>query len=288
MTVCIAAICEPIVGEEYVIIASDRMVSMGGYFSGDDVVQKADPVGYGWTSMIAGNDVSPAVPILAKIKELNLSTNNEENLVNMTGVFKAAFRKQRLDEIEDEILSPMGFTWETFRRDARNQLPDAAFDRVVEKIRTFELDLSFLVSGFDAKGAGHIFTVSNPGKCDYYDKLGFWAIGSGQHQALASMFACEYFRHDPLEDCVAKVLSSKLAAESATGVGKNTWALVGSAKIPAYSMHIMPDTLAHFRMEWEKLERVPRNTFMVIHENLEKERQRIEEKVAQISPPQAG
>jgi hypothetical protein len=291
MTVCIAAICEPEVGDEYIVTASDRMVSMGGYFSGDEIVRKIDPCGVGWTSMLAGNDVSPAVPILAKIMA---STRDKpdygDTQESVADAFRAAYKAQRMEAIEDDLLASAGFTWETFRKsDARAQLPERTYERIIDNISTYELDITFLVSGFDSDGEAHIFTISNPGKCDYYKKLGFWSIGSGQHQAVASMFASRYDRHNSLEECVAQVLASKLSAESASGVGKDTWLMAHSAKLRNTSMFIKPHTVSFFRSEWDKLPRIPSNTLSLILEDIRAEKERIvKEASSSTEEPSAG
>ena len=277
MTVCIAAISEPTVGNEYIVSASDRMVSMSGYFSGDDIVRKVDPIAYGWISMIAGNDVSPAVPILARITEQSNEESHDDTLKEMAEVFKTAYKAERLQMIEDEILSPIGFTWQTFRTDAKDQMTDRTFERLVDGISNFELDVTFLVSGFDTEGVSHIFTVCNPGKCEYYEKIGFWAIGSGQHQAIASMFANHYNRHASLEDCIAHVLAAKLAAESASGVGKETWLMVTSGKMRALSVHISRETIEAFRASWDRLPKIPAEILPLIAEDFDRERVRMEQ-----------
>ena len=268
MTICISAMCEPKIGERYIITACDKMVSMSGYFSGDDVVRKIDPVAYGWTSMIAGNDVSPAIPIIGRVEEYIDANPDAESLSSMTKHFKLAYREYRLELIEDDILGPSGFTWDTFRQDAKAQLTDQMYARMLDQIRAYELDLSFIVSGFDAEGRSHIFTVSNPGKCDYYDKLGFWAIGSGQHQAIASMFANRYGKHTSLETCVAKVLAAKLTAETASGVGKTTWLMVHLADPRNNTIHVSQEVMDKFRGEWNNLPRLPSSSVKGLGEDI--------------------
>jgi hypothetical protein len=189
-------------------------------------------------------------------------------LSSMTKNFKSAYKECRLDLIEDEILGPYGFTWDTFRRDAKAQLTDQAYARMLDQVRAYDLDLSFLVSGFDGSGHSHIFTVSNPGKCDYYDKLAFWAIGSGQHQAIASMFANRYSKYNSLEECAAKVLAAKLTAETASGVGKTTWLMVHLADPPNKAIHISQETMNDFRKEWNSLPRLPLSSVAVLGEDI--------------------
>lgn len=264
--------------------ACDKMVSMSGYFSGDDVVRKIDPIAFGWTSMIAGNDVSPAVPILAKLRERRELEPYPETLSNMGKEFKSAYKEHRLELIEDEILSPSGFTWETFRRDAKAQLTDQAHERMLDRIRTYELDLVFIVSGFDVAGKPHIFSVSNPGKCDYYDKIGFWAIGSGQHQAIASMFANHYHNYDRIEDCVAKVMAAKITAETASGVGKTTWLMVHPSEPRNRTIHISSEAMEKFRGEWNSLPKLPKSSIAALREEVDAEKKRLLEKEASQQP----
>jgi len=275
MTVCMSAICEPTLGERYIIGATDKMVSMSGYFSGDDTVRKADPIMYGWISMIAGNDVSPAVPIIERIRQNRAASSFPETQPNLVRAFKSAYKEQRLEFIEDEILSPVGFTWATFRSDAKAQLPEQTYERIIERIRAYELDVSFLVSGFDPEGEAHIFTVCNPGKCDYYDKLNFWAIGSGQNQALASLFASKYDPNNALEVNVAKVLAAKLSAESASGVGKKTWLMVETAVPPNKTMFFLASEIDTFREEWNALPKIPAKATEVLAKGIERERKRL-------------
>jgi hypothetical protein len=161
-----------------------------------------------------------------------------------------------MEQIEDEVLSPIGLTWDSFRNRGKEELTERVHDRIVEQIQSYELSIEFMVQGFDEAGTPHIFTVQNPGKCEYYDKLGFWAIGSGQHQAVSSLFSTEYNRFGSLEECTARVLSAKLMAESATGVGKETWLIIEFNK-PRSVMFVPKPIINTFREQWKKLPRIP-------------------------------
>ena len=67
MTICIAAFCQH-EDRQMVICVADHMVSMGGYYSADDMTRKADPIGGNWCAMFAGDDISPVVPILRRMQ----------------------------------------------------------------------------------------------------------------------------------------------------------------------------------------------------------------------------
>lgn len=279
MTVCIAAICDD-KGDEAIIHASDRMISMGGILSGDDIARKIDPINYGWDCMIAGNDISPVTPILQRIHEVNRDIR-PLTLKSVSDAVKNAYRDQRLEQIEDEILSTMGMSWQSFRASARDELSPQAFERLTDRIRSYELQVELLVSGFDHDGGRHIFTVQNPGKCDYYDKVGFWAIGSGQHQAISSLFWNKYNRFNELPLCVAHVLAAKLMAESAVGVGKETWLMVIKKATPGKTMFVDRKIHTEFRTKLQSLPKIPADMVPLIADNLAKEAKKIEDETAE-------
>jgi hypothetical protein len=253
MTVCISSVAA---GEKAIVSASDRMISMGGIFSGDRLARKADPIAYGWISQFAGNDVSPAIPIINSVDE---KANKHHDLAEMVGFFRDSYQEQRLQQIEDEILSLHGMSWEEFNKDGKTRLNERTFDQISSEIAAYGLSLTFIVSGFDHKRTPHIFTVDNPGKIDYYDKLGFWAIGSGQHQAIASMFLTQCGRFDSLEETVTKVLGAKFAAESAVGVGKDTFVLIDHIDALNKSILLDPNVVGEIRKQWESIERFPKS-----------------------------
>jgi hypothetical protein len=266
MTVCISAICENDDGIG-IIAASDRMVSMGGYFSGDDMARKVDALRYNWVSMIAGDDISPFIPIL---RRAHANTDHVNTLESVTSVIKTAYKDQRLEQIEDEVLQPYGLTWDRFHRSGKDELTDRTYEKIREEIKKYSLSLEILVGGYDPSGVGHIFTVESPGKCSYYDKLGFWAIGSGQHQAVNSLFSTKYNSAEPLEMCIAKVLAAKLTAETAVGVGKETWILVLRPGHSSYSF-VPKETQKIYRTAWDKLPRIPMDTLPSIKTAIEAE-----------------
>ena len=142
-----------------------------------------------------------------------------------------------------------------------------------------------MVQGYDERGGPHIFTVDNPGKCEYYDKIGFWAIGSGQHQAVASLFLTEYDRFKPLEECVARVLAAKLAAESASGVGKKTWLMVHRKTALSKTIFASMPLQAAFRKKWEVLPRFPVDMLPEIKKEIDAAAKDHDEEVRQEQSP---
>jgi hypothetical protein len=91
---------------------------------------------------------------------------------------------------------------------------------MVQEIARFDLGLTFLVAGFE-KDAGALFSVDPRGR-PRFDKRGFDAIGSGEAYALAALSLQGHHAGRSTQEAIYAVLSAKIAAEQAPGVGKRT------------------------------------------------------------------
>jgi hypothetical protein len=263
MTVCISAICKNGKDKNCVIMASDQMLCMGGYTSADRCTIKLDPLYYHWFSQFAANNISAVFPIYESIRKLEVVVTA---VTDVAGLCKAAYKSQRLERIEDEILSAYGLTWKDMKTNIRERLSERDFQILTERIRQYDLDVEMLVGGFDDCSLPHIFTIRNPGTVDYYDKLGFWAIGSGQPNALASLFSSHYRTTAPLDECVAHVLSAKFSAESAQGVGKSTFLAIYTSEDEL--LFLTPKLEEDVKEEWNELPRIPKAHLSKIREEL--------------------
>lgn len=288
MTVCISAVCSGTnvrAANHAIVMASDQMISMGGYTGGDKVALKLDPLYYHWFSQFAANNVSAVLPIYEYVKQDGRESNTpRDSITDIAGMCKRAYKAARMERIQDEILAEYGITWKEFKEHGSTRLDQRDFQVLTERIRGFDLEVEMLLGGFDKQNAPHIFTVGNPGTVSYYDKLGFWAIGTGQPNALASLFASGYKPLMSLEESIAHVLSAKFSAESAQGVGKSTFLLVYDNKD---QMHFLPDSVeAKIKREWAKLPRIPRKSIPAIKEALREARSVVRQSDAQTSEDQ--
>jgi hypothetical protein len=203
-------------------------------FSADYLMEKSDPVHPEWFAMISGEDITPAVPIWTKVREklgFEIEQSRGKKIENKTlhevsRAFVAAFQEYRKEEITDRYLMPHELTPQRFLDEGRRLLGLSLFTDVWNQTTNHEVKCSFLVAGFDRSGDGHIFTVEDPGTCTNYDSLGFWAIGSGQSQALSSIFFSEVTRDPSFEALLYDLCAAKFMAESAEGVGKSTEVLI--------------------------------------------------------------
>ncbi|HEY4931387.1 MAG TPA: hypothetical protein VII23_07430 [Terriglobales bacterium] len=216
MTVCIACHCQQ---ENSIVVAADSMLSTGDMSA--ELGIKMYGIGQKWITLYAGNDVSVVDPILREVRR-QLSKGGKERTEDVANSFITAIQAQLIMRAENEVLLPLGYTMQEFKSSGLTQLGTENFTRLLFQVEQQRLDVQFLVAGFDQKAA-EIFTVSPPGRVADFTNVGFWAIGSGQTNALGSLFNLEDpAKYATLPRCVYRVFEAKFNAETAVGVGKGT------------------------------------------------------------------
>ena len=187
-------------------------MSFGGDFSADGSV-KIHAVHREWLTMIAGEDIAQYRSVVDRAKELLRGRSGKLNVV--MNAFKQAYQDEFKALIEDGLLSRFSMTMEDFNKRGKAQLLPEVFTEFSLKIKIASLGCKFLVYGLDDKKIGHIFTVSNPGKCELRDKPGFWAIGKGATSALSMLAALRQVRgRTPFEATIYNVLAAKYISDS--------------------------------------------------------------------------
>jgi 20S proteasome alpha/beta subunit len=224
LTTCIAAITGRAgirrQGDDMIVTSSDTRMSFSGEFAADGSV-KLNLIHPNWGVMVAGNDISAYVPVVERAKKL--LTEKSGTLTEMMECLKTAYRQEFRSLIEDGYLSRYDMTLDEFKKKGKAQLLAEEYTRLSLEIKIFSLGCTFLAYGVDDQKIGHIFTVSNPGKVEVYDKPGFWAIGRGATSALSMLAALGQVRgRTKLEETVYNVLAAKFASETASDVGKET------------------------------------------------------------------
>jgi hypothetical protein len=229
---------------------------MPGYgFSADNMAHKGQFVQTGWSAQIAGAITECGTILKDPSMKHDFGAENA-SLGDVQRVFLEAYRRQRIAVVEAKLLAPYGLSLNQFMKQGRNMFNERDHENLIDEIKKETLDAEFLVSGFDAKKEPHIFGVCDPGQATDYDKMGFWAIGSGTHSALGMMFAQKYNVQESLPLCLYKVLAAKFAAESAEGVGKETvvYVLNPAAPLPLW---LNAEEVSSLRNRYEALKRVP-------------------------------
>src|SRR5262249_5824155 len=89
------------------------------------------------------------------------------------------------------------------------------------QIQRLRLEVSIILAGVDQSGA-HIYSIEDPGTSVRWDRLGYNAIGSGQHHAMMMLLKKGQDRDVGINECVFKVYCAKRTSEVAAGVGTAT------------------------------------------------------------------
>jgi len=254
VTVCIAAIGRngyshaPDYGDEVIVLISDQKLTLF-YTSSDGVVTKRFHFHKEWVAMMAGNDITPCVEIMDASSKLLVKRNN--TLRNVTNAVKTAFQNRLQQLVEDKILSRYGMKLADFRRNGKKQFTPEVFNSLCSQIDNTALDCEFLVSGFDAGREPHIFTVTNPGIVNVYDRPGFWAIGSGANTALSMLFYRGQNIETEMEQTLYHAFEAKFMAESASDVGRETQFFIAKHGCNTVTWS-SPNLINEIRNEWEQ------------------------------------
>lgn len=252
MTVCIAGL-QGYKRTERIVLVSDRKVAFG-QFSADKAISKDIPFIYRHAVLIAGNDVSRAGSVLQRARR-SLSQNKKPNMDEVAEtIFESC--KAEWDRIAHAtVLHKHGYTYEAFTKNGKSMCTDAVFYDIHSELRQVALSLDFLIVGFDGEDTAHIRFVNVDTPPEDYDSLGFWTIGSGKHEALASLsHAVEYLglnRHCEIGEYIYHLLAAKFMAESAQDVGKDTNVVVlGPTEVTI--LYHAAGGIDHVRGEWRK------------------------------------
>ena len=129
--------------------------------------------------MFSASGISPVFDILDGARRLL----SEEVSVDV-GVFSSAvcesFQTERSRRAEARWLKPLGLDLKTFALMECPGLLDGDKSTITRELQAEkQLNIQFLVGGFDSKGVGCLFSVQEPGVCSRRDIPGYGAIGSG-------------------------------------------------------------------------------------------------------------
>ncbi len=255
MTVCIAAIAGSPPDNEYVVTACDRMVATQD-MSADAVATKSHFIAQDWGLMWSAEDASYVTPIWRMTQSALYEDRLHVHCDQVAGTVAKAYQRQLQEEATAKYLARYGLSMERFLTDGARLFPQAQYEEMHREIRAVRLGCDFLGFGFDDQA--HIFRVSDPGKITYEDEVGFAAIGSGWYSAISTLFFHSVNRAMELWEVVYHVLEAKFMAESAPGVGSETFAEISS--LDGNVVYLVGDAIDQIRDLWWRsgMPRVPR------------------------------
>lgn len=220
MTVCIAALADK--GKTIVVFA-DKMIGMEAIQS--EIANKILEIHRDWRVMFAGNDIDPVSDIVDAVEE-KLLPRRKVSANDVIDAMVENFQFQRLRRAEALYLKPIGLTIQQFLKPGATSLPEAEWRHRALAIDKSKLDIDFLVAGFDSRGQGHIFTVTDPGYHQRWNIPGFAAIGIGAEGANYMMYWRNLRPEMALRRVIYHAFEAKWFGEEAPGVGERTDGLI--------------------------------------------------------------
>ena len=221
MTICLGALCAGADGTDAsaVVVASDRMVTMGGITEFEHEVPKVTQIGDRIVALAAGDALRGAQLINELRRDVHHGAQQLQNVAATAAALYAALRRQ---QIESEILSPRGITMQQFYQGLQQAMLPQLVINIDNLIGTFNYNLEVLIAGADDSGA-HLYAITNPGgSYDDFQPIGYAAIGSGALHAVQSLIGMRQAPLRSLHETVFNVYASKRRAEAAPGVGRET------------------------------------------------------------------
>jgi len=164
------------------------MVTLGS-IAIDGAAEKKAPVHPNWFVLYAADDITDVRPILDGAMILLCSKKGDRFMVEAGDALATSFAKRHEDLMKFRVLLPRGFKDLNDFHSRKNTLPISEISEIKRQLRATKPACEFLMAGFDPMGVGHLLLQEPNSPFQCYDDPGFWAIGSGQHEALAALFS---------------------------------------------------------------------------------------------------
>lgn len=221
MTVCVGAICADLTGEadRAVVIASDRMVTMGGLIEFEHEIPKVTQITPRAVALVAGDARRGNRLVRDLSAAFQGGAPSVQQVAAQAALHYAALRREQL---EIELFVPRGLTMEQFYTELQQKLNPQITFNMDNYVAAFDYGVELLVAGVDDTG-GHVFSIGNPGG-GYNDSLpvGYLAVGSGALHAIQSLIGARHTGARSLDETIFAVYMAKRRSEVAPGVGHDT------------------------------------------------------------------
>jgi len=217
------------------VAVTDQMLSYSDVFQAvDQGAKKTLKIAEDWHMNFAATDVTVVPRIffairssLRPLSDVRLTTEQVQRAV------ETAYKEVFHAHFVETHLARFGYSsMDEFRREGRKDLDDD-FSDYLTKLAKYDLGVELTIFGFNDSGRPRLFEVVNPGRIVHIAVQGFSVVGTGYNMAVHSL------RRKPLphssDELIYRALEAKFSAETATGVGPSTTAVVVT-KDAAYQM----------------------------------------------------
>jgi hypothetical protein len=249
MSIGIASVCD---GGKYIAFVTDQMVS-APTTTIDHAVVKADFIGPTCLALWAGDDITSVPPIIRQANgHIPTDAKTYHEMVDVSFVAQAlatAYEHERRERARATVLSVYDLDVPRFLAKGKSLFGESDFSLLQQKLEQVQLGVTFLVCGFIQSDIA-LFTVGDGGVL-HFNKPGWWAIGSGDHQAISSIAFRGHNTTKPLAEALYTLCEAKFRAEAATGVGRTTSVGVLSRETMG-PLLVSNDHVAQVREAWER------------------------------------
>jgi 20S proteasome alpha/beta subunit len=218
MTVCIAALCQNDDDAPHVVVAADRMVTLGGFIEFEHAVPKMKEASSLAITMVSG-DALVGMRLAEEVVDALAGSNPP--IAQIAQTLAARFEVARQQRLEQQLLRPRCLDIATFYGSHQALNPNIVA-MIDNQMTQFNLGVELLLAGLDPTGA-HIYSIVNPGPPEFaHDVIGYAAIGSGTIHALQSLIGFGHCATAGYHETVFRAYAAKRRAEVAPGVGRDT------------------------------------------------------------------
>jgi hypothetical protein len=213
MTICIAAIGQDSKSKEFIVFATDHMISNPAIGQFERKTGKYKKLNENTVAMLSGNPLL-FDNLIINCKKKKCSFDEIKNTIhsNMKQTKDEIIQKQILDIFKIDY----GFLKEILKGAIQNQYANS----IIETISKFTLNTTILLIGF-TNGEAQIVEINEHQISELRD-INFSAIGSGGAQAINTLLFQKQSREDALSVTLYNVYKAKRNAEVSIGVGKET------------------------------------------------------------------
>jgi hypothetical protein len=233
MTVCIAAIAAK---SKAIVCIADRALTFTGWGADavtDSGVSKIIDLPGNWCALFSCESLTFPKRILDRVTRAT-STKAFVTLQEMETVTKEAFTHCWWEELEEQILVPLGLTKDDLmsRPSDVQSLDSGLVMKITERMTEHKQSCSIIFCGFEGK-TPHIFVVSTPCQFDDFDWQGFAIVGGGIETARNHLLWAHYDSEDSLAAVLYDVFDAKVATEVLQKLGYAwNWRLLIPGKRP--------------------------------------------------------
>jgi hypothetical protein len=225
VTMCAAGLNTCYGLEKTILAVGDRRFSWG--VMSTEAGWKMQTVHRRWRVMFAG-PLSPMTALIDAVKTA-VASAKKTPFREFGRQCSLAYREERQRTIETEILARHDInTYAEYQQLKNTDRP--FFDWITDEIRVEEEQWNLLFMGFDDSGRPHLFVITEYGRIQWCDSIGFATIGSGAWTGQNALARFGFNRFMTRAEATYGLLAAKFAAESADGVGETTGFALLTAK----------------------------------------------------------